>query len=259
MEIKVTTEGSVLKVLLNRPEAHNALSPEMISSLTKIFLKVKTDKNISAVMLKGDGKSFCAGGDLNWMRKSLSFTKAQNIKDTSTLANMYEAIFQCPTPVIAYVHGNVMGGGLGLTAVCDIVAANVETKFCFTETKLGLAPSIIAPYVLRKMPENKAKLLMFTAEIFKADEAYDAGLVHFVGSDEACDDFLSQRLKMIVSNGPEAVRITKNLIHKMKTSEWNASRTFSIRTIAERRTSKEGQEGISAFFEKRAPAWRREK
>lgn len=255
--LKVERKGSVLHVTLDRAEAHNALNPELISGLTAIFKEIKKDKSVHAAVLRGEGASFCAGGDLQWMRKSLNFTLKQNLKDTQKLSDMYEAIFQCPVPVLGLVHGAVMGGGVGLTAVCDIVAADPETKFCFSEVRLGLVPSIISPYVLRKMHECHARPLMLTAEVFKAPLAEQAGLVHFVGSPEQCAGFLGEKLTMIVNNGPEATRITKELIQKIKTSTWTAARASTVKTIAERRASKEGQEGMSAFFEKRPPAWKK--
>ena len=208
------------------------------------------------MVLKGAGPSFCAGGDLKWMKESIKYNLAQNIKDAQRLSDMYEYIYQCPAPVLAQVHGNVMGGGVGLTAVCDIVAADMETKFCLSEVKLGLVPSIISPYVLKKVPESAARPLMLTAEIFKSSRAKELGLVHFVGHNAECDLFLEEKLKALSKNGPEAVRVTKSLIDKVGELPWRAARTLTVKTIAQRRVSKEGQEGMSAFFEKRDPQWR---
>lgn len=189
----ISKRNNVLYVTLTRPEAHNALNAEMITGLTKTFSEIKKDKSILAAVLTGDGPSFCAGGDLNWMRESLKFKLAQNIKDTQKLSNMYEAIFSCPVPVLAFVQGNVMGGGVGLAAVCDIVAAHPDTKFCFTEVRLGLVPSVISPYVLRKMPESAARPLMLTAEVFKADHAHKINFVHFVGDKRSEPNFYREQ------------------------------------------------------------------
>jgi methylglutaconyl-CoA hydratase len=254
--VETKKENGILRVTLSRPEAHNALNSELIKELTQIFKSDTKDQSILAVVLKGNGPSFCAGGDLKWMKESLKFNLAQNIKDAQKLSDMYEFIYQCPTPVLAHIHGNVMGGGVGLTAVCDIVAAEIETKFCFSEVKLGLVPSIISPYVLRKIPESSARLLMMTAEIFKSPHAKDMGLIHFVGHNAECELFLEEKLKMITKNGPEAVRATKNLIDKVSQLNGKAARTLTVKTIAQRRVSKEGQEGMNAFFEKRDPNWR---
>jgi len=255
--IDVSKKNQVLYVTLTRPEAHNALNAEIIASLTKTFEGIKKDKSIAAVVLTGDGPSFCSGGDLNWMRESIKYKLAQNIKDAQKLSNMYEAIFSCPVPVIAFIHGNVMGGGVGLVAVCDIVAADPETKFCLSEVRLGLVPSIISPYVLRKMPESAARPLMLTAEVFKADHAHKINFVHYVGNKESSQVFIVNKLNLILNNGPEATRITKDLIQKIKTSPWPAQRKLTVKTIAQRRVSKEGQEGMTAFFEKRDPNWRK--
>ncbi|MDZ4676014.1 MAG: enoyl-CoA hydratase-related protein [Oligoflexia bacterium] len=255
--LKADKFNSVLHVTLSRPEVHNALDADLIKGLTEIFKSIKKDSSILAVVLRGAGPSFCAGGDLNWMRKSMKFTLAQNKKDTQKLSDMYEAIFQCPVPVLAVIQGSVMGGGVGLTAVCDIVAAETETKFCLSEVRLGLVPSIISPYVLRKIPESQARPLMLTAEVFKALHAQQIGLVHFTGAVADAENFIQEKLKLIVNNGPEATRITKDLIQKIKTSNWPAARKLTVKTIAQRRVSKEGQEGMNAFFEKRIPTWRR--
>lgn len=254
--LKTTKKNKVLYITLSRPEFHNALDSELISSLTKTFKDVKADKTILAVVLAGDGPSFCAGGDLNWMRESLKFNLAKNVKDAQTLSNMYETIFQCPVPVLGYVHGHVMGGGVGLAAVCDIVASESNTKFCLSEVRLGLVPSIIAPYVLKKIPEGLARPLFLTAEVFKADHAERVNLVHFVGSEEACQNLIVNKLNLIVNNGPEATRVAKGLIQDVMISSWPAARKLTVRTIAKRRVSQEGQEGMNAFFEKRDPKWR---
>jgi methylglutaconyl-CoA hydratase len=230
---------------------------EIITGLTKIFNDAKKNKEIIAAVLSGDGESFCAGGDLNWMRESIKFKLAQNVKDAQRLSEMYESIFLCPLPVLAYVQGNVMGGGVGLVAVCDIVASDPNTKFCLTEVRLGLIPSIISPYVLRKIPESAARALMLTAEVFKGEEALKMGLVHYLGERETCQEFIAKKLSLISKNGPEATRATKDLIQKIKTSSWAQARKLTVQTIAKKRISPEGQEGMNAFFEKRDPIWRK--
>jgi methylglutaconyl-CoA hydratase len=254
--LKTIKKNKILYVTLSRPESHNALNKELISELTKTFSAIKNDKSILAILLAGDGPSFCAGGDLHWMRESRKFNLAKNIRDAQTLSNMYEAIHQCPVPVLGYVHGNVMGGGVGLAAVCDIVACESNTKFCLSEVRLGLVPSIIAPYVLKKIPEALARPLFLTAEVFGAQRAENVHLVHFVGKEEDCQNFVVTKLDLIVRNGPEAVRVAKGLIHDVTQSSWPAARKLTVQTIAKRRVSKEGQEGMNAFFEKREPRWR---
>ncbi len=249
-------KSKVLHVTLNRGETHNALTPEIMKAVAAEMNAIKKDKSIRAVFISANGPSFCAGGDLNWMRKSVKFSLAQNMKDAEQLSKMYDAIFDCPVPVLAQIHGNVFGGGLGLIATCDIVAADENTKYCFSELKIGVVPSMIAPYVLRKMPEKDARLLFLTAEVFKSEKAVETGLVHFQGSKELCAEFINSRLEMIVQNAPEGTRITKELIHKVKSFTRVQSRALSIKTIAQVRVSKEGQEGLNSFFEKRSPSWK---
>ncbi|MBK9294643.1 MAG: enoyl-CoA hydratase/isomerase family protein [Oligoflexia bacterium] len=256
-QVLIEKNNRILNVTLNRPEAHNALSVEMMKLIQKAFESVKKDKTIRAVHLKANGPSFCAGGDLNWMRASAKFTLAQNIKDATQLSNMYESIFNCPTPVLASVHGNIFGGGLGLIATCDVVASTMDTKFCFSELKIGVVPSIIAPYVLRKIPEKDARQLFLTAELFKTDKALQCGLIHYVGlTEQERNQFISERLEMISHNAPEGTRVTKDLLHKLKSLNHAGAKKLTIKTIAQRRVSKEGQEGLKSFFEKKDPSWK---
>lgn len=255
-QILIEKKDRVLNIILNRPEAHNALTVEMMKDATKAFLSVVKDKSIRAVFMRANGPSFCSGGDLNWMRQSIKYTLAQNVKDAEQLSKMYESIFNCPVPVLALIHGNVFGGGLGLISTCDIVAAEENTKFCFSELKIGVVPSIISPYVLRKIPEKDARQLFLTAELFKTQKAYEAGLIHFKGTQQDAEKFITDRLEMIIHNAPEGTRVTKDLLHKLKTLAREPARKLTIKTIAQRRVSKEGQEGLNSFFEKKDPSWK---
>jgi len=252
----VNKENGVLKITLNRPEVHNAFNPEMIAELTKVFKSVTKDKEIKALVLNGAGPSFCAGGDLGWMKSMVNFTLKQNLTDSKKLSDMFEAAFLCPVPVLGDIHGSCMGGGVGLVAICDIVAADPATKLSLSEVRLGLVPSIISPYVLRKVPESHARGLMLTAEIFTAQRAEQVGLVHKIGDSTERQEFIQFQLKLIKGNGPEAVRATKDLIQKIKNSNFKQGQALTVKTIAARRVSKEGQEGMKAFFEKRPPSWK---
>ena len=253
----IKNENDVLRVTLNRPNVHNAFNPEMIAELTRLFKSTQKDTKIRALVLSGAGQSFCAGGDLNWMKSMADFTLKQNRADSKKLADMFEAAFLCPVPVIGNIHGSVMGGGVGLVAICDLAAADPGTKFSLSEVKLGLVPSVISPYVLRKIPESQARGLMLTAEIFSAEKAFQVGLLHKVGGESERHEFIEFQLKLIRGNGPEAVRATKGLIQKIKTSNFKQAQDLTIKTIAARRVSKEGQEGMKAFFEKRSPSWKK--
>lgn len=246
----------VLHIKLNRPAIHNAFNLDVIHELTFLFSKKNLPKNLRAIVLSGEGPSFCAGGDLEWMKSMIKYTRKQNQKDAEKLYDMFDTIFQCPLPVIGKVHGNVRGGGLGLTSVCDIVAAETNTLFGFSEAHLGLVPSVICPFVGRKMTESSLRELMVTGKVFSAQRAYDSGLVHFVGDKKSSDKFIADTLSSIYKCGPEAIQITKSLIDFIFTNPMNKAKAKTSKIIAERRVSAEGQEGMHGFLEKRPPTWR---
>ena len=245
---------------LGRPEVHNAMNSEMIGELTKAFKRPMSEKGIRVVHLSGEGKSFCAGADLHYMKSMAGFSLEENRADSVLLFEMFEAVQKCPVPVVAHLHGSVMGGASGLAAACDYVAAESGTKFCFSEVKLGLVPAVISPFVLKKMEGALARELMLTARLFESEEAQRGHLVQFVGSGDSCKEHLDHLIKRVLKAGPEAVRETKKLLNFVEEgSSWNDVKQETTKVIAERRVSPEGQEGISAFFEKRAPKWQQEK
>lgn len=253
--VQIENKDKILEVTLNRPEIHNAFNAEVIKILTKTFSDKKMLNNFRAVILKGNGPSFCSGGDLEWMRSMIDYSKQQNMKDAEALYNLFYSIFMCPIPVIGKLHGNVRGGGLGLTAACDIVAANDATKFGFSEAHLGLVPSVICPFVARKMNESSVRELMITGKVFTAKRAYDSGLIHFIGGSDEVDNYINEIISNIHKCGPEAIQITKSLIDFVVTNP-TKTKAKTIKVIAEKRVSKEGQEGMRAFLEKRSPNWR---
>lgn len=253
----VKKENSILEIKLNRPDVHNAFNTEMISDLTKAFLEPSQDKSIRLVKFSGEGKSFCAGADLQWMKSMVKFSFEENVTDSEQLYKMFETVANCPVPVVTKVHGNVMGGGIGLVAVSDIVIAEKETKFCFSEVKLGLVPSVISSFVLPKMSPSSARELMLTAEVFNAQRALQADLVHFVGEGEEAEDYFQSRVDFLMKNGPEALRSLKHILRFYETHNQHEVKSETIRVIAERRVSQEGQEGLKSFFEKRSPSWRK--
>jgi methylglutaconyl-CoA hydratase len=253
MTVKVQEKSSIRYVSLNRSETHNAFNPEMINEIREAFSKTN---GVNAIVLSGEGKSFSAGADLTWMKSMTHFSFDENVSDSKKLYEMFDSIYRCPVPVIGKIHGNVFGGGVGLVAACDVVAALPETKFSFSEVKLGLVPAVISTFVLRKASQGFLRQMMLTAQTFSAEQARDAGLVQFVGAPEEVDDFIQSQLEFINSNGPEAVRATKYLLNYITENSRESSRDESIKTIAERRVSNEGQEGMSAFFLKRKPSWK---
>lgn len=254
--IIVTENSGILCVNLNKPDIHNAFDPIMIQELTDTFSKVMQQRSVKAVVLKGEGKSFCAGADLTWMKSMAKYTKEQNYEDSEKLFEMFYTIATCPVPVVGKVHGSVFGGGIGLVSVCDIVASVKDTKFCFSETKLGLVPAVISPFVLRKTVPGVVRHLMMTAQFFSEEVAQEMGLVQFIGSNEEVDDYIQSQLDSCLANGPDAIRETKNLINDIEGKDWKVLKHKTCQIIADRRVSAEGQEGLDAFFQKRKPNWK---
>ncbi|HUP26835.1 MAG TPA: enoyl-CoA hydratase-related protein [Chloroflexia bacterium] len=253
----VTTEGKVLRVALNRPEVHNAFNQELIEEITAVFTGIAkgTEPEVRAVVLSGEGKSFCAGADVNWMKASLEFSDDENKADATRLAKMLEAVESCPCPVVAAVHGSALGGGAGLIAACDIVIAAQGTRFAFSEAKLGIAPAVISPFVVRKIGVGHARALFLTAERFDSDRALQIGLVHrVVGADEL-DSEVQREIGEILTASPAAIPVIKSLLATLPLCSAEDARTVTVETIARLRTSPEGQEGLRAFLEKRKPGW----
>jgi methylglutaconyl-CoA hydratase len=253
--VLVQKEKHCLQVTLNRPEVHNAFEPGMIRRLTEIFKNASADTSLRCITLRGKGKSFSAGADLEWMKSMVGYSLDQNLKDSEDLYAMFAALRDCTVPLVGRIHGNVMGGGLGLVAVCDIVAADKECRFAFSEAKLGLVPSVISSFVLRKASRSFARELMLTGEVFGCETAEKLGLIHFYGEPEETDDFVQSKVDFICANGPEAVRATKHILNYVESHGDDDARRETVKTIAERRVSAEGQEGLRAFLEKRKPSW----
>lgn len=256
--LKLVRRGAVAEVSLHRPDVRNAFQPEMIDELTALFRdQLNVDGGLRAVVLKGEGDSFCAGADLAWMQSMVNYSLEENTRDSTRLFEMFFAMRACPVPLLGRVHGHVMGGALGLLAVCDIGAAEKQTLFSFSEARLGLAPAVISTFVLEKAPAPFAHRYMLSAEVFSAAEAAAAGLVHFVGDLAAADAFVAAKVDAICANGPEAVRATKALLRSVVAPrDWSALKTETCKVIAERRVSAEGQEGLRGFLGKRPPAWK---
>jgi methylglutaconyl-CoA hydratase len=246
------TDG-VLTVTLNRPEVRNALDDKLIAGLTQTFASIGDE--VIAVVLKGEGKSFCAGGDLAWMQRSIDYTEEENLADAQALGGLFLAIDDCPCPVIGQVHGAAFGGGVGLACVCDIVVAAENTKFCFSEVKLGLSPAVISAFAIRKIGLSQARRYFLTAEVFEADEAKRIGLVHDACAIVDIEARVQHMLDSLRANGPKAVRQAKALAKQVAYLDSRAALDVSSKVIAGLRVSSEGQEGVRAFLEKRPPNW----
>jgi methylglutaconyl-CoA hydratase len=242
--LRIERDGDVLRLTLARPESRNAFDAALIAELSEAFVDVGTAR---AVVLRGDGPSFCAGADVAWMRASADLTLDENVADANALRRMLEAIDGCPAPVVVAAQGHALGGGVGLVACSDIALAHERTVFAFSEVKLGIVPSVISPFALRKIGESAARRYFVTGERFDAATALRIGLVHEVTDD--LDAALDAVLAELRTAGPRAARHAKRLVLERPDGPETARR------IAERRTSDEGQEGLRAFLDRRAPAW----
>lgn len=251
--IDIKTEKNIQTITLNRPEVRNAFNDPMIADMTQAFKSVAQNQDVRGVVLRGAGPSFCAGGDLNWMKSMVDYSHEENKQDSIKLFEMYQALVDIPVPVISLVHGHSMGGGLGLMAASDIVFAVEGTQFCFSEVRLGLAPAVISHFVREKMSPSDMSRYFLTAEVFDPAKAQAMGLVHEHGTTEDIELLLASTTKKIAQNSPQAVKATKQLIAQLKTT--TDSKTLTTEVIANLRVSDEGQEGLKAFFDKRKPNW----
>lgn len=252
LEIKFSGEAWVT---LNRPEIHNAFNEVMISEVIDCFSLLEKDESVKTVILTGEGKSFCAGADLNWMKKMKDYSLEENFKDSKELANMFSTINSFGKPVIARVNGHALGGGIGLLSVCDYVLAVESAKLGLTEVKLGLLPAVISPYVIAKIGESYARAFMLTGERFNPATAMRMQLVHKVTTVENLDDDLEEVLKGFRTAGPEASQKAKFLIKQVLTLPENEVEDFTCDLISQTRIGMEGQEGMSALLQKRKPNW----
>ena len=255
-----TSRPGILTIALNRPDIRNAFNEKMIEELARVFRNEAADSKIRAVVLKGNGSVFCAGGDLNWMKRSIELTLEENLTDTLTLTNMFALLNEFSKPVIGVVHGAAIGGGVGLVAICDIVLAEKETVFSLSEVRLGVVPACIGPFVTAKIGASHARALFVSAERFKAQKAKEVGLVHEVFPDRASlDQHLEQLTQNLLECGPTAMTVAKRLVLDLTWAERRARIPDCVeyvsKTLAELRVGPEAQEGISAFLNKRKPKW----
>jgi len=250
--------GIVARVTLSRPEVHNAFDASLIANLRTVFAALAREpaNQLRAVVLAGDGRSFCAGADIGWLRAAMSLDRESNEQDAMAMAEMYELIDTCPAPVVARVHGLALGGGVGLCAVADLVIAEAGTRFGFTETRLGILPAVIAPYVISRIGETHARALFPSGRRFDAVRAQRIGLVHeLVEGDAALDAAVDTAVDDLLAAGPTAARAAKSIIREVRGLPHGSSKWHTARVIARQRQSPEAQEGLRAFVEKRAPAW----
>jgi methylglutaconyl-CoA hydratase len=252
----VSVQGHVARITLNRPDVRNAFNDEVIAELTQAFTQVGQDPQVRAVVLAADGPAFCAGADLNWMRRMADYTREENLADAGALAEMLRTIHSCLKPTIARVQGDVFAGGVGLVAACDMAVSVDTATYCLSEVKLGLIPATISPYVIRAMGARAAQRYFLTAERFSAAEAHRIGMVHEVVSADQLDAKVAELTQALVSASPNAVRSCKMLVNEVAGRDIDAVLIAkTVEGIADIRSSTEGKEGVQSFLQKRKPSW----
>ncbi len=259
LKVKMDSRG-VLTVALNRPEIRNAFNTDMMDDLHHAFSVDALKKEVRVVVLKGEGTIFCAGGDLNWMKRAADFTYEENLNDTRKLTQMFATLNECPKPVIGAIHGAAIGGGVGLVSICDSVIATSETVFSLSEVRLGIVPACIGPFVISKIGASHARGLFMSAERFGAHRAKEIGLIHQITSDAlSLESDIETLLSSILMCSPNAMAVAKQLVLDLSWPERRAQLSdcleYVAKTLSDLRISKEGQEGVRAFLEKRKPSW----
>lgn len=249
-------QGPLATITLTQPEVRNAFSDKVIADITHAFHAVGKRSDVRAVVLAAEGPAFCAGANLNWMRRMADYSRDENREDAGLLAEMLRVIYECPQPTIARVQGDVYAGGMGLVAACDMAVAAEGAGFCLSEVKIGLIPATISPYVIRAMGARAAHRYFLTGERFDAAEALRIGFVHRVVAADELDNAVDGLLKHLVSAGPAAARACKRLVIEVAEREINEQLiAATVEGIADIRASAEGKEGVQAFLQKRKPAW----
>jgi methylglutaconyl-CoA hydratase len=252
----IAHEGHVATLTLNRPEVRNAFNDEVIAELTQALHMLGEDAQVRCIVLAAAGTAFCAGADLNWMRRMADYTRAENLADAGALAEMLRVLYSCPKPTVARVQGDVYAGGTGLVAACDIAVSVDTATYCLSETRLGLIPATISPYVVRAMGARAAHRYCLTAERFAAAEALRIGFVHEVVAADALDAKVGEIVAALVGAGPEAVKACKRLVQDVAGRDIDAALIArTVQGIADIRVSAEGREGIQSFLQKRKPNW----
>jgi methylglutaconyl-CoA hydratase len=254
--LNVEKKGGVARVTLDRPELRNAFDDALIQKLSDAFEAIETDASVRVMVLAGNGPAFCAGADLNWMKRMAGYGHAENLADATALAQMLAKLDRLPKPTIARVHGPVYAGGTGLVAACDIAVGTPEAKFCLSEAKLGLSPATISPYVMRAMGERMARRYFLTAEVFDAAEALRTGMLSALVEAKDLDSEIEKLMQHLLAGGPAAHGQIKELIRAVaRRPVDDALVADTAKRIADIRVSPEGREGIAAFLEKRKPSW----
>ena len=249
--------NKVARITFNRPDVHNAFNDTMIRELSTVFDETQKRRDVRVVIVTGKGKTFCAGADLNWMRRVKDYSYEDNLRESLDLAEMLFKVYASSKPTIARVNGAAIGGGTGLVAVCDMAIAADQAKFSFSEVKLGLIPACISPYVLKKCGEGRCREFFLTGERLTAARAHAAGLVNAVVPLEEIDAYIDNIVTLLIASGPEAITKCKELLRNVSEMTLEHAKQYTAEVIAQLRISREGQEGMNAFLEKRKPKWNR--
>jgi methylglutaconyl-CoA hydratase len=256
--IEFSLESKIAHLRLNRPEQQNALNRELVQELTRFFREADSNDEIMVVILSGNGKSFCSGADLLWMKNSVNLSEDVNHSETLELSEMFEAIYQCSKVVIGMAHGSIYGGGNGLLAACDLAYCTHDSRFSLSETRIGLVAATISPYLLRRIPPAVVKELVFTAFRFDGQRAQETGMVNrtFATRDEM-GKYVDEVIDAILQGGPQSVLASKQLINQLSDYRFpDGINEEMAQMLASTRISKEAQEGMTAFVEKRKPLWK---
>jgi methylglutaconyl-CoA hydratase len=254
--IETALANGVAQIWLNRPDLRNAMNDVLIAELHDAFSNAIEDDDVRVILLAGHGKAFCAGGDLNWMKKAREMSPDEARKDSVRLAEVLRLMYESPKPIVARVHGPAFAGGMGLVSAVDIAVASTDAKFCLSEVKLGLIPAMISPYVIKAMGEPNARRYMLSAEVFGGAEAYRIGFVHELCMPEELDAKVNELLGHLIQASPNAMNETKKLIRDVVGQPiGDAVMNDTAARIARVRASADAQEGIAAFFEKRKASW----
>jgi methylglutaconyl-CoA hydratase len=253
--IVLDQEQGVFRLTLNRPEVHNAFNSTLILEVTDAIERAKDNDAVRVVVLTGKGTSFCAGADIHWMREIIHYSFEQNLEESLQLAEVLHQIYTLPKPTIAMVNGSAIGGGTGFLSACDIAIAAEGAKFGLSEVKIGLVPAAISPYVIRKIGESKAREYFLTGKRMTAERAAEIGLVNEVVPRDQLGDRVNALVQHLLTSGPDAIANCKELIRRVPNMTIEEAKAFTARMIANLRISDEGQEGMTAFLEKRKPRW----
>ena len=253
--IELHRDGAIARLWLNRPEQHNSLAAELAAELTSALHELALDATVRVVVLGGRGPSFCAGADIGLMKASAHATFDQNLAEAERLAGLFSTLADLPKPTIARLHGNVLGGGVGLACACDLAVAADDARLGLTEVRLGILPAIISPYVIRRLGDRSARELMLTGERMDAATALRYRLVHHVVPAADLDDKVDDRIRALMAGAPHAQARVKTLLELWADSTWEEYRSGLPRVLAEVRAGEEAKEGLGAFFEKRKPKW----